>query len=223
VRGLGAVASPPQRRRWSVVAGQRTDRNDRRDVASAAAGVDQHQRRVEAVGGDGPVHRRDNAAAGMVRWASRVSISARMPAVLPSAIPVGLMRGRERPACPRLRQRGRAGQPTGFVLSTSSSGPAQGPRRNARPPARGERPASRRRHAVVDLDRPGREPDREPAAGVTSRDRIKPLPHRHPGPIVHPRFELPSRIERLARQRHNTQRSSPPPSDTGRSQAPDAR
>lgn len=55
---------------------------------------------------------------------------------------------------------------------------------------------------ITNFDRAGGETDREPAAGVTGRDGVEALAHRHPRPIVHPGFELSGGVERLARERH---------------------
>jgi hypothetical protein len=66
---------------WSVVAGQRTDRDDGCDVGGVAAGVDQHQLGSRQLDATTRSIAAVNVVADMVRWASRISIKARVPAV----------------------------------------------------------------------------------------------------------------------------------------------
>jgi hypothetical protein len=68
------------------------------------------------------------------------------------------------------------------------------------------------RAAGVDLDvaqlvqTPGSQTNRQSAAGEAGRNWVEALPHRHPGAVVHPRLQLPGRVERLDRQRHQSRR-----------------
>ena len=52
---------------------------------------------------------------------------------------------------------------------------------------------------VVDLDGAGRQPNREPPAGVAGGNGVEALPHRHSGTVVDPGLQEPGRVERLVR------------------------
>ena len=46
----------------------------------------------------------------------------------------------------------------------------------------------------------GRQPHRQPPAGIAGRHGVVGLPHAHPRPAIHPGLQQPRRVERLRRQ-----------------------
>lgn len=112
----------------------------------------------------------------------------------PGGIPVRLMRrGKNTPGL-RLGERGRPGQP-------SRLGPEdlevmiQG--KDFDIAAHGPFVAGDQHWAIEDFDGPRSQTHRQSSTGIASWDRIEALPHRHPCPIVYPRFQVPRRVERL--------------------------
>ena len=122
----------------------------------------------------------------------------RVAVLAAGGVPVPLVGGGEGPGRPGLGQRGRAGQRAGLarqdfqvMVQEQDLGVLAG-----RPLMPGHDP-----RPVEHLHAAGRQPHRQPAAGVAGRDGVVVLPHADPGPAVHPGLQQPRRVERLGGQR----------------------